>query len=220
MKEAGGAGDQRSSSGGGGGGSMRSAVEKERTKLRERQRRSITTKIFHGLRKHGGYPLSPRADINQVLRHLAQEAGWIVEPDGTTYRSSSSASTITTTSNVCPLCGNSKKSSFMGSATIGECSTTASPSRLTTAGDSLSKPTTTTTDIYRDHHSLVATYMCGGGGERGGGAHYMTAGAGENKQGQEQVAAAWSPSTYMEVQWMEARASNQNTPAGSPRRRT
>ncbi|KAL0305426.1 UNVERIFIED_CONTAM: BES1/BZR1protein 4 [Sesamum radiatum] len=66
---------------------VRSAVEKERTKMRERQRRSITTNIFHGLRKHGGYRLSPRADINQVLRHLAQEAGWIVEPDGTTYRS-------------------------------------------------------------------------------------------------------------------------------------
>ncbi|KAL2494409.1 BES1/BZR1-like protein 4 [Forsythia ovata] len=57
-------------------GNVRSAVEKERTKMRERQRRSITTKIFHGLRQHGGYRLSPRADINQVLRHLAQEAGW------------------------------------------------------------------------------------------------------------------------------------------------
>lgn len=65
----------------------RSAFEREKTKMRERQRRSITTNIFHGLRKHGGYRLSPRADINEVLRHLAQEAGWIVKPDGTTYRS-------------------------------------------------------------------------------------------------------------------------------------
>jgi hypothetical protein len=63
-----------------------SASEKEKTKLRERHRRSITTKIFNGLRKYGGYNLPPRADINDVLRALANEAGWIVEPDGTTYR--------------------------------------------------------------------------------------------------------------------------------------
>ncbi|XP_057856784.1 uncharacterized protein LOC131066094 [Cryptomeria japonica] len=63
-----------------------SAIEKEKTKLRERHRRSITTKIFNGLRKYGGYNLPPRADINDVLRALAGEAGWIVEPDGTTYR--------------------------------------------------------------------------------------------------------------------------------------
>ncbi|TQD70253.1 hypothetical protein C1H46_044213 [Malus baccata] len=67
-------------------GSGRSESEKEKTKMRERQRRAITTKIFHGLRKHGGYRLSPRGDINEVLRHLATEAGWLVEPDGTTYR--------------------------------------------------------------------------------------------------------------------------------------
>ncbi|KAJ7528894.1 hypothetical protein O6H91_15G024500 [Diphasiastrum complanatum] len=63
-----------------------SEKEKEKTKLRERQRRAITTRIFSGLRKHGGYNLPPRADINDVLKALAQEAGWIVEPDGTTYR--------------------------------------------------------------------------------------------------------------------------------------
>lgn len=79
-------------------GNARSEVEKERTKIRERKRRSITTKIFHGLREHGGYRLSPRAAINQVLRHLAQEAGWVVEPDGTTYRSTS---ITTATSSVC-----------------------------------------------------------------------------------------------------------------------
>ncbi|XP_072958062.1 beta-amylase 7-like [Typha angustifolia] len=61
--------------------------EREKTKLRERRRRSITTKIFEGLRKHGGYNLPPRADINDVLRALAREAGWVIEPDGTTYRS-------------------------------------------------------------------------------------------------------------------------------------
>lgn len=60
--------------------------EKEKTKLRERHRRSITTKILSGLRKYGNYNLPPRADINDVLRALANEAGWIVEADGTTYR--------------------------------------------------------------------------------------------------------------------------------------
>ena len=65
-----------------------SASEKEKTKMRERNRRAITTKIFQGLRKHGGYNLAPRADINEVLRCLAAEAGWIVHPDGTTYRAS------------------------------------------------------------------------------------------------------------------------------------
>ncbi|EFJ23437.1 hypothetical protein SELMODRAFT_415870 [Selaginella moellendorffii] len=63
-----------------------SAAEKEKTKIRERHRRAITTRIFTGLRKHGGYNLPPRADINDVLRALAGEAGWIVETDGTTYR--------------------------------------------------------------------------------------------------------------------------------------
>ena len=71
----------------------RSESEKEKTKMRERQRRAITTNIFNGLRKHGGYRLSPRADINEVLRELAKEAGWVVQPDGTTYRSK--ASTLT-----------------------------------------------------------------------------------------------------------------------------
>lgn len=69
-------------------GGKRSESEKEKTKMRERQRRAITSNIFHGLRKHGSYRLSPRADINEVLRELAKEAGWVVEPDGTTYRSS------------------------------------------------------------------------------------------------------------------------------------
>ncbi|ERN07692.1 protein BZR1 homolog 1 [Amborella trichopoda] len=67
-------------------GKRSSEKEKEKTKLRERNRRSITTKIFNGLRKFGGYNLPPRADINDVLRALAAEAGWVVEPDGTTYR--------------------------------------------------------------------------------------------------------------------------------------
>eukprot|EP00249_Psilotum_nudum_P007551 c20649_g2_i1 orf=930-1850(+) len=63
-----------------------SEKEREKTKLRERKRRAITGKILAGLRKHGNYQLPPRADINDVLKALAAEAGWIVESDGTTYR--------------------------------------------------------------------------------------------------------------------------------------
>lgn len=49
--------------------------EKEKIKMRERQRRSITTMIFQGLRKHSSYHLSARVDINEVLCHFATEAG-------------------------------------------------------------------------------------------------------------------------------------------------
>jgi lauroyl/myristoyl acyltransferase len=87
MKEVG-----KAKASGGAQGMRRTESEREKTKMRERQRRAITTNIFHGLRKHGGYLLSPRADINEVLRELAKEAGWVVLPDGTTYRSSSSSS--------------------------------------------------------------------------------------------------------------------------------
>jgi hypothetical protein len=61
--------------------------EKERTKLRERQRRAITSRILSGLRQYGNYTLPVRADINDVIAALAREAGWTVDPDGTTYRS-------------------------------------------------------------------------------------------------------------------------------------
>lgn len=61
--------------------------EKERTKLRERQRRAITAKILAGLRRHGNYNLRVRADINDVIASLAREAGWVVLPDGTTFPS-------------------------------------------------------------------------------------------------------------------------------------
>lgn len=63
--------------------------EKERTKLRERQRRAITAKILAGLRRHGNYNLRVRADINDVIAALAREAGWVVLPDGTTFPSGS-----------------------------------------------------------------------------------------------------------------------------------
>lgn len=65
----------------------RAREEKERTKLRERQRRAITARILAGLRRHGNYNLRVRADINEVIAALAREAGWVVLPDGTTFPS-------------------------------------------------------------------------------------------------------------------------------------
>ncbi|KAF6168889.1 hypothetical protein GIB67_038386 [Kingdonia uniflora] len=62
--------------------------EKERTKLRERHRRSITSRMLAGLRQYGNFTLPARADMNDVLAALARNAGWTVEPDGTTYRPS------------------------------------------------------------------------------------------------------------------------------------
>ncbi|KAH6773475.1 beta-amylase 7 [Perilla frutescens var. frutescens] len=179
----------------------RSAVERERTKMRERQRRSITTNIFHGLRKHGGYRLSPRADINEVLRHLAQEAGWTVDPDGTTYRSATSTSAGAIS---CPLCGGGRRSttetpscSFLGGG--GECSTTTSPRRVGAATNKLSSSGVVDTD-----DALLAIYMSGAAphnactSEAGGGSAVYG-------EGQQQL--------YV---LHETSVSNQNTPAGSP----
>lgn len=73
---------------GGGGGRKEREKEKERTKLRERHRRAITSRMLAGLRQYGNFPLPARADMNDVLAALAREAGWTVEPDGTTYRPS------------------------------------------------------------------------------------------------------------------------------------
>jgi beta-amylase len=69
----------------------RAREEKERTKLRERQRRAITGRILAGLRQHGNYSLRARADINEVIAALAREAGWVVLPDGTTFPSTPSS---------------------------------------------------------------------------------------------------------------------------------
>ncbi|PHT27640.1 Beta-amylase 8 [Capsicum baccatum] len=67
--------------------------EKERTKLRERHRRAITSRMLAGLRQYGNYQLPVRADMNDVLAALARQAGWIVEPDGTTFRQSPNTAT-------------------------------------------------------------------------------------------------------------------------------
>ncbi|KAI8530885.1 hypothetical protein RHMOL_Rhmol11G0094700 [Rhododendron molle] len=76
------------SPGGGAKGKKEREKEKERTKLRERHRRAITSRMLAGLRQYGNFPLPARADMNDVLAALAREAGWTVELDGSTYRSS------------------------------------------------------------------------------------------------------------------------------------
>ncbi|KAF8408783.1 hypothetical protein HHK36_004852 [Tetracentron sinense] len=219
----------------------RSASEKERTKMRERQRRSITTKIFNGLRKNGGYNLPPRADINDVLRELAREAGWVVEPDGTTYRSSSS---ITPTNlshshlHSCCVAGKSSNtptptSSFCG-AGGGDCSTTASPhhfalsdsapgpgpggggvqvgptSMYFSAGD-FGVGASSSRDLRTDRDLPLAMYFGMPYGGFGGGLHHNSSGGNMLQYQQQQQ--------QQQLYFQEARASNQNTPVGSPQRR-
>jgi beta-amylase len=57
-------------------------------KLWERHHRSITSRMLAGLRQHGNFPFPARAGMNDVLAALARAAGWTVQPDGTTFRSS------------------------------------------------------------------------------------------------------------------------------------
>ncbi|CAM6057089.1 unnamed protein product, partial [Sphagnum tenellum] len=129
-----------------------SASEKEKTKLRERQRRAITTKIFAGLRKYGGYNLPPRADINDVLKALAAEAGWTVEADGNTFRTQQGPSRLTLPPQSGSLNNNTFNCTLAGLVTDvgsdlreGNCSTTASPRHhhhaMSTSSMSLLHPT-------------------------------------------------------------------------------
>ncbi|CAL0305827.1 unnamed protein product [Lupinus luteus] len=60
--------------------------ERENNRRRERRRRAIAAKIYSGLRAQGNYNLPKHCDNNEVLKALCAEAGWSVEPDGTTYR--------------------------------------------------------------------------------------------------------------------------------------
>lgn len=70
--------------------------ERENNKKRERRRRAIAAQIFSGLRMYGNYKLPKHCDNNEVLKALCNEAGWIVEPDGTTYRKVAYMSIFTT----------------------------------------------------------------------------------------------------------------------------
>ena len=76
-----------SSAGGGGGGRRRkpSWRERENNRRRERRRRAIAAKIYAGLRAQGNFNLPKHCDNNEVLKALCAQAGWTVEPDGTTY---------------------------------------------------------------------------------------------------------------------------------------
>ncbi|KAL8507654.1 hypothetical protein ACS0TY_018261 [Phlomoides rotata] len=69
-----------------GGSRMPTWRERENNKRRERRRRAIAANIFTGLRFYGNYKLPKHCDNNEVLKALCNEAGWTVEPDGTTYR--------------------------------------------------------------------------------------------------------------------------------------
>ncbi|KAJ9567380.1 hypothetical protein OSB04_003346 [Centaurea solstitialis] len=76
--------------GGGGGGRRKpSWREKENNRRRERRRRAIAANIFNGLRTQGNYNLPKHCDNNEVLKAVCKEAGWVVLPDGTTFRKGS-----------------------------------------------------------------------------------------------------------------------------------
>lgn len=83
---AGGAGDGSGGDSGGAGRRKPSWRERENNRRRERRRRAIAAKIYTGLRAQGNYNLPKHCDNNEVLKALCAEAGWIVQPDGTTYR--------------------------------------------------------------------------------------------------------------------------------------
>jgi hypothetical protein len=86
MESGGGGAFVAGGAGGGGGGRTPTWRERENNKRRERRRRAVAAKIFAGLRAHGGYRLPKHCDNNEVLKALCDEAGWVVQPDGTTYR--------------------------------------------------------------------------------------------------------------------------------------
>ncbi|KAM7463924.1 hypothetical protein LguiA_032045 [Lonicera macranthoides] len=60
--------------------------ERQNNTSRERKRRSITQKIFAGLKAHGKYQLPKNADTNDLLKALCKEAGWHVEEDGAIHK--------------------------------------------------------------------------------------------------------------------------------------
>ncbi|RRT36285.1 hypothetical protein B296_00048183 [Ensete ventricosum] len=71
--------------------------ERENNRQRERRRRAIPANIYSGLRAYGNYKLPKHCDNNEVLKALCDEAGWTVDPDGTTYRKIETASPLSPT---------------------------------------------------------------------------------------------------------------------------
>ncbi|GJN38609.1 hypothetical protein PR202_gb27668 [Eleusine coracana subsp. coracana] len=73
-------------SGGLGGTRVPTWRERENNRRRERRRRGDRRQDLAGLRAYGNYNLPKHCDNNEVLKALCNEAGWTVDPDGTTYR--------------------------------------------------------------------------------------------------------------------------------------
>ncbi|KAK9054358.1 hypothetical protein SSX86_025436 [Deinandra increscens subsp. villosa] len=89
MPEGGGGSSSAAAAGEGGGRRKPSWREKENNRRRERRRRAISANIYNGLRAQGNYNLPKHCDNNEVLKALCKEAGWVVLPDGTTFRKGS-----------------------------------------------------------------------------------------------------------------------------------
>ncbi|KAM7271408.1 hypothetical protein ACFE04_030622 [Oxalis oulophora] len=204
------------SSGGVGG---RSESDKEKTKMRERQRRAITSKIFHGLRKHGGYSLPPRADINEVLRELAKEAGWVIEPDGTTYRSSKVLKS-------CPVCCTKTSTTpTPASSTVigggGDCSRTASPLRVLVEESMGNVMTSSTMTTSMNHIPYFPTGNVSSGNcsDLPVASLYMYAGIPGGFNIISEPSKPWEAGASNQnstIPPWEVMASNENTPVGSP----
>ncbi|RCV19436.1 hypothetical protein SETIT_3G384300v2 [Setaria italica] len=71
-----------------------SQVERENNRRRERRRRLVSSRIYTALRAEGNYTLPRNCNNNEVLKAVCREAGWVVEPDGTTYRRAHEASLL------------------------------------------------------------------------------------------------------------------------------
>ncbi|KAI3761188.1 hypothetical protein L1987_51599 [Smallanthus sonchifolius] len=89
MMREGGSSPAAAAAGEGGGRRKPSWREKENNRRRERRRRAIAANIYNGLRAQGNYNLPKHCDNNEVLKALCKEAGWVVLPDGTTFRKGS-----------------------------------------------------------------------------------------------------------------------------------
>ncbi|KAJ9563201.1 hypothetical protein OSB04_008361 [Centaurea solstitialis] len=127
--------------------------ERENNKRRERRRRAIAAKIFAGLRVYGNYKLPKHCDNNEVLKALCNEAGWIVEEDGTTYRKGCKPVLIESMGGSASASGSSPCSSSYQPSPNG--SYNFSPTTATTMSSSI--PSSSTSSLYAstDPNSLI-----------------------------------------------------------------
>ncbi|XP_019173590.1 PREDICTED: beta-amylase 8-like [Ipomoea nil] len=84
-------------------GNAASATANKSRKFLERNRRAFTARMLAGLRQYSNFNLQPRAEMNKVTAALAREAGFTVEPDGTTYGSAASSNVSGIINNFCQL---------------------------------------------------------------------------------------------------------------------